>query len=356
MIVPLAILVIALVAGPSGAAGATTAPRVHNESPKAKAHVDAVVIAPEITDRAALEDALRLRIGDRPISDAAHARNPREGELFAYVEVTAKGEQLVVRLVLSDARAYVRTIESAADLRAREIAATVANLVAGIEEDDLPPDERDVPLPPVLEPAPPKPPPKPLAPKPLPRPRYELGIAVGGDATLAIGPPAPQGFAAAGGHARVDLRLRSGALVGVALRGAGDRNRGYGLTRIRLAIEGGYAWRRGAFELATTIGATVEPWVVTRGGHVPDVADRKPAHAALGGLVRVAPAWRRVGRRGRAFRLAPFVELAGSAIPAKNGGVARLREQAASGAHDLFRVGGLELTLGLELGAWIPRF
>lgn len=69
----------------------------------------------------------------------------------------------------------------------------------------------------------------------------------------------------------------------------------------------------------------------------------------------LAPAWRRVGPRGRAFRLAPFVELAGSAIPARNGGVARLRVQDTSGTRELFRVGGLELALGLELGLWLPR-
>lgn len=352
---PGVVAILLVLHGAPAAAPTSAAPPV--QQPVAQRHrIDALVIASDVPDRAALEDALRLRVGDRPISDALHARNPREGELFAYVEVKPKDAQsLVVRLVLSDARAYVRTLESPADLRAREIAATVANLVAGIEEDDLPPDERDVALPPVLELAPPEPPPQPIAPPPLPPARFDLGIVAGADAGLALGPPPPQGFAAAGAHARLDVRARNGALVAVALRGLGNRRFGYGLTRIRLAIEGGYAWRRGAFELMTTAGLTLEPWLVTRGGKLPDVAERKPVHVALGGLVRIAPAWRRVGPRGRAFRLAPFVELAGSAIPARNGGVARLRAQDTTGTRELFRVGGLELALGLELGVWLPR-
>jgi hypothetical protein len=76
---------------------------------------------------------------------------------------------------------------------------------------------------------------------------------------------------------------------------------------------------------------------------------------ALGGVLRVAPAWRHATRRGRSLRLAPFVELAGSALPTDDGGVARLRAQDDAGVHDLFRVGGLELAVGLELGLWMPR-
>jgi hypothetical protein len=329
-----------------------TSTTANEEAPasRVKAHVDAVVIAPEIEDRAAIEDALRLRVSDRPISDAAHARNPREGELFAYVEVQAKNDRLVVRLVLSDARAYVRTIESAPDLRAREIAATVANLLAGIEEDDLPPDERDVALPAVLEPAPPKPVTREPPPPAVPPPRYDLGFADGGGALIGLAHPSPQGFAAAGGQARVDVRWRSGALASVAMRVTGNHRSGFALTRIRFAFEGGYALRAGEFELVTTLGATVEPWFVTQHARVPD-GSRRPAHVLLGGLARISPGWRHVMKHGVAFRLAPFIELAGSAIPTKNGGVARVGRP----NDPIFRVGGLELSAGLELGVWLPR-
>jgi hypothetical protein len=349
----LSILLIALV-GSSPASTAVDIPPVAAPKP-ARRHIDALVIDASTTERDALADALRLRIGERPISDSLHARNPRAGELFAYVEVHPRGaSSLLVRLVLSDARAYVRVIDSSADLRARELATAVANLVAGIEEDDLPPDERDVALPAVLEPAPPREP-EPRPQVAVPVPRYELGIAGGADVLLGLGPPPPAGFAAAGAHARVDARLRSGALLGLALRGLGHRRLGYGLTRLRIAIEGGYAWRRGAFELATTVGATVEPWLVTRDGGIPELARRRPVDVALGGLVRIAPAWRRETRGGRSIRLAPFIELAGSALPARDGGVARLRVQEQMRVRELFRVGGLELALGLELGVWLPR-
>src|SRR5687767_5121703 len=72
-----------------GSAPPLTAPAAEPAAARANdvRHVDALVIDAGMSERAAFEDALRLRIGERPISDSLHARNPRTGELFAYLEV-----------------------------------------------------------------------------------------------------------------------------------------------------------------------------------------------------------------------------------------------------------------------------
>ena len=259
-----------------------------------------------------------------------------------------------MRLLLSDGRAYVRVIEAPASSRAREIAATIANLLVGIEDGAIAPTQEHVPLPKALRPVAPPPKPKP---KPRPRPSgpaREWGIAATGAAIVGVGPPEPQGFAAGAGELRGEHRWRRGATVGLGLRVAGHRTSGYGLVRIRIAPGVGYAWRSGAFELHTIAMLTVEPWVLVQGGNVPDV-ERRPVSALLGGAVRVEPVGRVHLRRGKSVRIGPFVEFAGSAIPSRGGGIARVRSRnEMGGLDDLFRAGGFEIAIGLLIGPWLP--
>jgi len=177
-----------------------------------------------------------VRLTDRPISDSAHARAPRAGELFAYLEIeSATAERASVRLLLSDGRAYVRAIDAPESTRAREIAATIANLLAGIEEGAIAPTQEHVPLPSALRPV--APPPKKVAPPPprTAKPRPEWGLVLGGAAILAAGPPSPQGLAAGAGELRGEARWPRGPTLGLAVRLAGLRAHGYGLLRVRVA-------------------------------------------------------------------------------------------------------------------------
>lgn len=321
----------------------------------ARVHIDAIVVDARIADHAALEDALRIRLTDRPVSDSAHARAPAKDELFGYLEIeSATAERASVRLLLSDGRAYVRMIEAPQATRAREIAATIANLLAGIEEGAIAPTQEHVPIPEALRPVevtPKRPPPK--RPPTAPPPRVEWGIAVGGAAIVAAGPPEPQGFAAGGGELRGEARWRRGPTVGLAVRAAGNRADGYGLLRVRISPTFGWAWRTGAFELHSMAMLSVEPWVLLQSGDEP--VDRKPVSALLGGALRFEPVGRVMLARGRSVRIGPFVEVGGSAIPSASGGIARLRRRDDAGElHDLFRLGGLEIAVGLVVGPWVP--
>lgn len=321
----------------------------------AREHVDAIVVDARIADHDALEDALRVRLTDRPVSDSAHARAPAKGELFGYLEIeSATAERASVRLLLSDGRAYARVIEAPSSARAREIAATIANLLAGIEEGAIAPTQEHVPIPEALRPvavAPKTQPPKRVT--PTPPPRVEWGIAVAGAAIVGAGPPEPQGFAAGGGELRGEARWRRGPTLGLAVRASGNRSHGYGLLRVRIAPTFGWAWRAGAFELHTIAMLTVEPWMLLPGGDVPD--EDGPTSALLGGALRFEPTGRIALARDRSLRIGPFVEIAGSAIPSASGGVARLRRRDDAGElHDLFRAGGLEIAVGLVIGPWVP--
>jgi hypothetical protein len=60
-------------------------------------------------------------------------------------------------------------------------------------------------------------------------------------------------------------------------------------------------------------------------------------------------------RRGKSLRIGPFVEFAGSAIPSREGGIARVRRRNdMGGLDDLFRAGGFEIAIGLLIGPWLP--
>jgi len=343
-----------VVLGTSSAAASSFAPPTANETRRQR--IDALVVDSRIEDRAAIEDALRVRMVDRPVSHSAAARAPRKGELFGYLEIErADAERASLRLLLSDGRAYAREIEAPANARAREIAATIANLVVGIEEGAIAPTAEHVALPPALRPAPVKPPSKPRTSRPRPPAGPQWGLVASGAAILAVGPPAPQGFAAGAGELRGEVRWPRGLTAGLGLRIAGNRARDYGLVRIRLAPGVGYAYRRGAFELHVLGAITVEPWLALQDGSVADSADRRPTHVLLGGALRLEPVGRIRLANERSLRIGPFVELAGSAVPSRDGGVARVRVRDEAGMlDDLFRAGGFEIAVGLVLGPWIP--
>ncbi len=343
---PLSLLLVLVAPTP-----ASTTPAPADERAGATS-IDALVIDATVAELVALEAAVRLRIGECPVTRSDRARKPRAGELFAYLEVEpGAGDRTTLRLTLGDARAWVRMIDAPPADRTREIATTVGNLMAGIEIDAIAPDLRDVPLPVPLRPAVvPVPPPAVVA-TPAP-PRAAWGLGLDAMAVLELGPPAPTGFGAGGVALRGGARLPSGALLEASIRGAWYARGPYTLTRLRLELAAGYALHRGRFALHTTAGATVEPWFVTSSGGL-SPGDRRPTSALVGGTVRLSPQWR-VGGGTRRVHLGPFVEVAGSAVPGANGGVARLREGTGADANDVYRAGGLELAAGVAFGLWSP--
>lgn len=328
-------------------------PAATDDAPASDNAVDALILEATTADLVQLEAALGLRLAQTPVSRSDRARKPKPGELFAYLEVAPDaGDRVTLRLTLGDARAWVRPIDAPPVDRTREIATTVANLIAGIEADAIAPDLRDVPLPAPLQPTT-TPEPQPVTTTTTPEPpAFEWGIGVEGGVLLAVGPPPPSGLAGGTVALRSAIRWRRGALLTFAARGGFDRARDYGMTRIRVDVGGGYAWHRSSFALHTTLAATIEPWFVTRGGAIGD-GDPRPVGVLLGGELRIAPMWhRRVG--ARALMLGPFLTAGGSGLATGDGGVARLRASDGGPAFDLFRAGGLELGAGVTLALWSP--
>ena len=259
--------------------------------------------------------------------------------LYGYVQIRRSEGGVALALILSDGRSYNRELQGEPELLPRIVASQLANLIAGIEADTLAPDEEDVAIPDATEPA------KAVVPAPVvapPRPRAaapqsDLGLRVGGEVGL-------------------EFRSIHGALAGLSVRGASRVDSGFALVRVRVAALGGYAYRRGDFELVAAAGITVEPFFVQRNGGrealARGVGDEQRAAFLLGGVARVAPGFRRMVTPEVAFRFGPALEIGGSAIPSADGGVARVRTIDGTSARDLFRAGGLEVFVGLDLGLW----
>ncbi len=338
--------------------------------------VEAVLLRARDVDGATLLDALELRSPQRELSIPPWPSDARTRyALFAVATIEQVGESLTVTVVLSDGRAYYRTLPSSPTGAPREAASTVANLLAAIEEDELPPDEEDVPLPPEQEPDPqaevkPEPPtevkpepPTEVKPKPKPEtPPAELEAIGAGTIGIAVGPPDPAGFVGGGGGLGLELRLPAAAVISLAVRSHWHRVDGLTVGRTRISVGGGYAWRRGRFELRSVVGLDVEPWTVRREGvrqpvAYPDGQEREFG-VQLGGHLRLVPSLRVPLGETVALRVGPRIELSGSAL-AQDAGVARLLVPSSDGGTPSVatRVGGLELMVGLELGvAWsLPR-
>ena len=321
--------------------------------------VEAFVLDVESISRTEFGDALELRLPDRPQLAKGDLEARSQFGLYGYVQIRPDRGTWVLALIVIDkpgakrGRAYYRDLDGEPDQIPRLAASTLANLVAGIEADTVRPDKEDVPIPvepPKEDDGPKDPPPEPPPGPPPPRP--EGGLRIGGGVVLGVGPPSPMGLSAGGIDLGFALRGVQGGLFGIGVRGAGRGNTGFGLARFRVSVLGGYSYRKGMFELVVAGGLAAEPWFVQREGSREPIrlagAGEQRSSFLLGGFARVAPGFRKKFSDKTAFALAPVIEIGGSAVPARNGGVARVRE----GDQTLFRAGGLELWGGLELGFW----
>lgn len=324
---------------------------------------DAAIRIHELDD-AAFRAATSLRLPDLHLRGPSSEPDPAcQDRLHAFVEVRSPEVGVwELTLILSDGRAWFRTITSEPDEAVRTIASALANLLAAIEDEAIIPDAEDVALPDELalaEPAEPelaeletaepepeltKPEPEPEPPKLRPpRLRFELAPRLSGTATLGLA-PAP-GWRAGGAEFGVLVRLPSGVAVDLGLRVAGRRADELGLVRVRVAAAVGYVVRVDRFELPILAAATIEPWWVRESGSRIDLG----APPLIGAGLRLAPGGRfALGsvdlRVGATLGLDVAVEPSGT-VP-----TIRLADESDPRLH----VGGVELSAGLELGLWIP--
>lgn len=332
------------------------------------ARIELLALDVEGVEVEALERALQTRLPDRARIPAGNPDARGGVRDWGYVLVRPVEKGWTLALILADGRAYYRNIPAPdGGDPARLIASTLSNLIASVEEDALVADAQNVPVPdevpdpdpdPELEPElEPEPTPAPLVEAPpteTPAPPTEFGVTLGGLALWQLGPPRPGGFAGAGAEVSVTARRSGGLLLGGAFGGWGRSAAGYSLARLRLAAFAGYGLRRGRFELLSVAGASAQPWLVRgRNGSesLRSGQDDRSVSAVFGGFVQTSPGV--LLRAGEArVRIGPMLRLSGAATTQGGGGIARVLQQTEDGPQALFRIGGLELTTGLEVTLW----
>lgn len=324
-------------------------------------------------EEAAVMSGLRLRLPQLEVE--SHETPLRRTSPYAYVWLSRDAPTLGrIRILTLERRAYERTFTIEDADAARTAASTAANLLYSIEQGTIAPDQQDVPLPeptlepdladsrasasePVTTPTESSPSPSPPAPPVEPAPGavnhgWELTAGLLGASVVALGRPQLAGaFAGAGGGLSVEARSPRGAALGLDVRGLGRDGSTFTVGRLRLGLAAGFTWRRRRFELPVLVGASVEPWWAVQSGasapiyDVDTVTERPPL---VGGYVRLTPALRlAVGRTPlAAVRIGPRIELAGSVSADRNAHLIGLTDVS---GQPRARLGGLELTLGIEL-------
>lgn len=335
--------------------------------------IDAVVLDGSSISSDALRDELRLRAPGIAVIDV-RAVLELLPERFVYVRVVSTSpEVLELELVTWDGRGYARRVPIGGLSPVRAAAIDLGNLLPAIAEDSIAPTRQDAEIPDdvarrrvdaqpqtALEETPPEETPPPPREEPEPSVGDEpvgwsLGVSASGGGLFGLGRPDARRRGGFGGGVGLRASSPRGVVLELEARTVGRRDRDLGLARIRVAGGAGYRFQRGRFELVTSALVTVEPWWVTDGGGRVSLRDAQGdtvrSGPLLGGAVRIAPGIR-IDRPRVAFRVAPTLELAGSA-DVRQGRVGRVvdRERADT---PVFRLGGFEVWAGLELGLWLP--
>jgi hypothetical protein len=344
---------------------------------------DAVAAAPASTaigvlyvnvegiDDATLNDAIALRAPDVELRAFETKVTESPDRVTAYAELrlpTTGPRDLRLTIIVADGRAFDRVVPIGDDEDASRVAANaLVNLLRGIEAGAETPDREAVPLPVAGEPAadcptcppadaarPPQTPVKdPTEATTDPPPRLEISIGLGVPMIVGLGPPNDADrFAAWGGNVSSHARLPRGWIFGGRVRVAGRRVGDAAIVRARFAVTAGWDLRRHGLGLMTEIGPTVEVWGARRAGERatfdPTAVDA--TRPLLGGMLRVSPGWRSEPRRGRAYGVGGFAELAAASVMST--GVARIVVQDAVTGPRTGRVGGVEVAAGLEASIW----
>lgn len=330
-------------------------------------------------DFAKVRDELAARWPDAEIheygADAFAAIGDRS---FAYVEVIGEGfgdAPISLTVVMSDGRAYVRSIAPSDNQRARSLALGLANLLGAIHDEDVPPDRTDVavpivppePLPdpdPEPEPPPdPDPDPPPIEPEPEPEPKprpapvrreptsWQIGARSLLLVAMGLGPSGRRSRVAGGGTLGVDARHRNGLVIGAELRLLGQGALDHGLLRSRIRPAVGFFGRGRRIEYGATIGPVLEPWRLFSNGRGQTLSSSEGSGwtilygaaltAAVGWftpLPTTRPSWLRLG-----------AELDVAASVGGSGKAALIRHPVRG---ELFGLGGVELGVGVGATWW----
>lgn len=330
------------------------------------------LVSSEGLDAARFDAAMKLRLPDVALRRQWDQQTDALGR-FVFVHVARRDARLSVEVITAEGQAFVRTVE--VDEQPERVAASfVASLVTSIEHAQVEADRDEV-LAPVTstegdvqeavrearaepEPAPvqeakpePEPTPQP-APQPEPetpeRPTWQLEVTPSFGVLLGLVPiDFEQRLGGGGGQLSVMGRSPRSVLVGGSVRAYGRAIGTHDLVRVRVAAAVGYLWTwdKAALAVGGSLGAS--SWSLRRDGARISASDL----GAQSTLVNLA-AWISGGpsfalERGplRAVRFGARAELGGGF--ALSHGARAVAIFDAEG-NDLFRIGGLELTVGLD--------
>ena len=274
-----------------------------------------------------LRDAIGLRAPDLGVrSPDEEAFEPPTDPLFAYALVHPSADAAstwTVTVILSDGRAFFRTIEAEPQTSPRVVATSLVNLVRAAEAGTITADATR-PLPDMGPTPPPSdrrptddPPPEDPPPPPPADPRVHIGVGLDGVLMTGFGPPkGADSLVAGAGGLTLAVRLRNGLTLTVSGRAASREREGLRMLRVRTSLGVGYTWRRDAFELISLAYAGVEPWWLV--GEHPALSTRLPgdefSRVLVGGGVRLGPGYFRALPRGHALHLGVRAEADGAAM------------------------------------------
>jgi hypothetical protein len=340
---------------------------VEHPTPEAPAPLVVEAVGFDTVD---LLDDIRLRVPDRTIS--SHAE-PRPLEAYAYALVTRTNGSIRLTLIRGDGDAYDRTITDTPNQSARVSASALANLLFAVEAGDLAPDRTEVEVPPlpddiqdaaavptIVRTATVEPTPRPSNEQSVEREtRHALGVELSAGPTIGLAPAtAADPLSGGGGAAALLFRANQGATAFLQLRAIGLARNGHGVARIRVAAGGGYTWRRDRFELASIAAASIEPWLVRHDlASVRVLRDTgsRARFPLLGAFLRASPGvvLRPRSSEGPVVRLGGHVEVAGSFVVDDGARTPELGVQTANGRDAIARMGGVELSVGLDITIWL---
>lgn len=383
-------LALGVTAGAPGVAAGDSSPPTKVE--REQERFETALLAVRGVDTAALVAAFGIRLPDLQLVTQWRATDieRRPGTLFVDIHRAPpidaiESTRVQVDVVLFDGRAFRRELVAGPD-DVRIIASFVSNLLLSIEERTVIADKEGVPIPESSEAvdiaavvekldahaaestvAPPragtqaKEHSEPVARAEPEWLAWQLGPRASGQLALAFGPPAfADTLSGAGGSLGLDARRDTGLLLDVDLRVSGESKAQASLLRVRAAFGVGYELRRGRFALPASVAYTVEGYRLAFVDQSVSPLDLE-APTLLNGLrLRVSPALRLDLERGRlrALRFGLRTELAGSFGLDDGPRVLGIRlGESATGGDELFRLGGLEMSVGIELGAdfGLPR-
>lgn len=347
--------------------------------------VTVLVVEGEVDEE--LRAAMTIRLAGRLVRFAAEPRLGVEGAR-AYVAISELRPRWTrLELILEDGRAFVREFEMDADGSQRLLAASLANLLSGIESGETRPDRVETDLPEALakgedaeasairgqslgqsadgeRPEPSggddradpeadrplrEPPEGPAATPPISQRKMMVGGAVELSGMLGLSPS--PGFRAGFGALQFELLWAgSGILsVGSGFGMVGDSS--LRILRSRTHLAGGWRFARETFELPLLVVASLEPWWVRVDRATVSVKSQSAGQLPLLGLgLECEPRWV-LGSAGQEssslFLIGVPIRVSASGIAGSGRGAEIRPAGAADPRHAL---GGLEASLGVRVG------